>query len=239
MNEEINTVKEWYESSYLDNGLKAQRRYPNEELLRFMGREFFDIPLKDRKDKHILEIGCGSCANLWMIAKEGFSTYGLDLSEEAINLGHKMLEEWGINGVDLKVGSMTKLPYKDKSLDAVVDILSAYCLDEENFEICMKEISRVLKPGGCFFSYTPGKNSDAFQNHKPSKLIDASTLNGIYRESSPYKGNHFPFRFIHFEEYTALMNKNGLEVTYSESISRSYYNRQEYFEFLVFQGSKL
>jgi len=239
MNKKINAVKKWYESSYLDNGIKAQRRYPNEELLRFMGEVFSNLPFKDRKRKVILEIGCGSCANLWMIAREGFTTYGLDLSKEAINLGSKILKEWGINNANLSVGSMTKLPYEDESIDVVVDVLSAYCLDERDFELSVKEINRVLKPGGCFFSYTPGKKSDAYKNYKPSKLIDKSTLNGIHRDTSPYQGNHFPFRFINSKEFNLLMKKNGFKVSYSESIMRSYYHRKEFFEYLVFQATKL
>lgn len=239
MNKEINKVKNWYENSYLVHGINAQRKYPNEELLRFIGRNFLNLDSQARKNKHILEIGCGSCSNLWMISKEGFTTYGLDLSKEAITLGYKMLKSWNLSEVDLKVGSMTNLPYKDNSMDAIVDVLSAYCLAEKDFELCLKEIRRVLKPGGCFFSYTPGKNSDAFKDYKPSRFIDKSTLNGIHRESSPFKGNHFPFRFVSSGEYEELMKKYDLEVTYSESILRSYYDKKEYFEFLVFQGTKL
>ena len=34
----------------------------------------------------ILEAGCGSGGNLWMIAQEGFNTYGLDFSKESIKV---------------------------------------------------------------------------------------------------------------------------------------------------------
>ena len=42
-------VKNWYQASYLDNGINAQRLYPNEELLRFMGRNFFSLSENERK----------------------------------------------------------------------------------------------------------------------------------------------------------------------------------------------
>ena len=46
----MNKVKEWYENSYKNAGFKAQRRYPNEELLRFFGKYFLIvIPIMDVK----------------------------------------------------------------------------------------------------------------------------------------------------------------------------------------------
>jgi hypothetical protein len=60
----------WYEQSYGEHGFAAQRRYPNEELLRFFGRHFFSLPFRRRKDIRVLETGRGSGANLWMIARE-------------------------------------------------------------------------------------------------------------------------------------------------------------------------
>ena len=82
-------VKSWYEKSYKNSGFKAQRRYPNEELLRFLGTNFFNKDATDRKNIKVLEVGCGSCPNLWMIAKEGFDAYGLDLSDESLKLGDR------------------------------------------------------------------------------------------------------------------------------------------------------
>ena len=42
-------TKKWYDESYSKYGLSAQRRYPNEEMLRFMGRNFFSVEKEKRK----------------------------------------------------------------------------------------------------------------------------------------------------------------------------------------------
>jgi len=72
--------KNWYDDSYRSGGFSSQRRYPNEELLRFFGRHYFLLPPEQRRKIRILEVGCGSGANLWMIAREGFEAHGIDLS---------------------------------------------------------------------------------------------------------------------------------------------------------------
>ena len=54
----IDKVKSFYEDSYASMGFAAQRRYPNEELCRFMGRNLFSIPQQERSDIKILEVGC-------------------------------------------------------------------------------------------------------------------------------------------------------------------------------------
>jgi len=172
-----------------------------------------------------------------MVAKEGFTTHGIGLSGSAIRLGKEMLDKWGVVA-DLRIGQMTELPYENESFDAVLDVLSGYCLDEKDFHTCLWEIVRVLKPGGRFFSYTPGKGSDAFQHHSPAKMIDASTLNGIHRNDSPYFGNYFPFRFVHPKELRQAVEDNGLEVRYLETVHRTYFNRRETFEYVVMVAEK-
>ena len=230
-------TENWYEASYLKEGFDSQRRYPNEELLRYMGRNFFPIPINSRKDIRILELGCGSCANLWMVAKEGFKTYGIDLSQEAIRLGKIMLGHWGVEA-DLQTGDMKSLPYEDNLFDVVLDVFSTYCLPDADFNRCLGEIERVLKPGGSFFCYTPGKNSKAFESHAPASKIDESTLEGIHRKSSPFYGNFYPFRFVHPEELKVEVENIGMEVSYLEINQRSYYNRQEVFEHVVLEAKK-
>jgi SAM-dependent methyltransferase len=225
-------VKSFYEKSYGHDGFDAQRRYPNEELCRFMGRHYFPIPLEERRNVRILEVGCGSGANLWMIAREGFDAHGLDLSEEAIRLSARMLQHYKTKAT-LSIGDMMACPFPDEYFDAVVDIFSAYCLDEVGFAFFLAEVRRLLKPRGRMFSYTPSKASDAFRNHAPARLIDASTLDGIRRPDSPFSGNLYPFRFIDKESYAAAIAEHSLEVTYCETVARTYNGGREYFEFVV------
>jgi len=83
-------AKSWNDATYSAQGFAAQRLYPNEELLRFMRRNFFGVPRAEHGKIKILKAACGSGANLWMIAREGFDTYGFDLSPPAITLYAEM-----------------------------------------------------------------------------------------------------------------------------------------------------
>ena len=228
---------EFYEASYGRSGFAAQRRYPNEELLRFIGSNYFHLPREERNRIRVLEVGCGSGANLWMLAHEGFETHGIELSPEGVALAKRMLDEWSVKA-DVKTADMTALPFSSSCFDGVVDVFSSYCLDETGFARFAAELARVLKRAGRFFSYTPSKASDAFKDPGPSKRIDTSTLDGIHRETSPYHGNLYPFRFASPEDITQTMSQNGLRISSLERIGRTYRNGQEYFEFLSYVACK-
>lgn len=232
MQDREHTVRAWHEESYSRDGFGAQRRYPNEELCRFMGREYFCVPREARKNVRILEVGCGSGANLWMLAREGFDAYGIDLSAEAVRLCGLMLENYGVSATT-HAADMKATPFSDAYFDAIVDVFSAYCLNEKDFGAYLDEVRRLLKPGGRYFSYTPSKGSDAFRNHAPSVKLDSSTLDGIQRRDSPYFGNFYPFRFTTCDEYAAALAERGLATAYRETVARTYRQGKEYFEFTV------
>ena len=228
----------YYEASYGRSGFAAQRRYPNEELLRFIGSNYFGLSRAERASIRVLEVGCGSGANLWMLAHEGFETHGIDLSPEGVALAKQMLDAWSVHA-HLAAADMTSLPYPSGHFDVVVDVFSSYCLDEEAFARFAVEVARVLKPGGRFFSYTPSKAADAFKNPGPTaKFVDMSTLDGIRRETSPFFGNLYPFRFAAPDDVAQTMSKHGLHLASMERIGRTYRNGAEYFEFLSYVAEK-
>ena len=208
-----------------------------------MGRNWVHLPGSQRKNVKILELGCGSGSNLWMLKREGFDAYGIDLSSEAIDLAKQMCEHWSMDYLSvtgdtcLSVQDMTELSFPDETFDTVLDIFSAFCLTESEWKCCLNEVSRVLKKHGKVFVYTPSKSSDAFFNHMPAKMIDNSTLEGILRETSPYYGNNYPVHFMSKED----MEKSAgdlFEITYFEKVGRTYRNGLEYFEFLVYELTK-
>ena len=82
----MSTVANWYESSYRNLGINAQRKYPNEELSRFIGRRFSHLASSEKSSLQVLEVGCGSGANLRMLAEEKFNVLGLDISLRALML---------------------------------------------------------------------------------------------------------------------------------------------------------
>jgi SAM-dependent methyltransferase len=231
------TTKSYYEAAYQHHGLDAQRRYPNEELCRFVGRHYLAVPRAQRAAIRILEVGCGSGANLWMIAREGFDAYGVDLSDNGVELCQQMLARYGVSA-SLRAADMAALPFQDQTFDCVVDVFSSYCLDEQGFDRYLDEVARLLKPDGLYFSYAPSKRSDAFLNHAPAAKIDASTLDGIRRETSPFYGNLYPFRFVSGEEYAAAISARRLTPIYNERVGRTYRGGEEYFEFVVIAARK-
>jgi ubiquinone/menaquinone biosynthesis C-methylase UbiE len=231
-------AKDYHESMFQKYGMAAQRRYPNEELCRFMGRHFFTLSPAEKSQKKILELGCGTGANLWMTAREGLDSYGIDISAKAVELCHEMLGSWGTKA-KLQEMCMTDLDYPDEYFDAVLDIFSTFCLDMENFEICLKHVARVLKARGKFFSYTPSAGSAAFTNYQPSKKIDEYTLSGITRKDSAYSGSNHPFRFLNKDLCEKQLAIHGLKVTYLETTSRTYNHMGEYFEFIIFEAEKI
>jgi SAM-dependent methyltransferase len=190
--------------AYKSMGFGAQRRYPNEELCRFIGRNYFSVPTDKCCEIKILELGTGTASNLWMIAKEGFDAYGIDLASSAIPLARNMLDGYDVKAA-VQTADMTQLPFPGRHFDCVLDVFSAYSLDEIGFQRAVAEVARVLKPQGRFFVYTPGKKSDAFLNFRPAERIDGSTLNGIYRETSAYFGNNHPFRFVTHAELASIL----------------------------------
>ena len=128
-------------------------KYPSEDVIRFVARNFYKVP--DRGSVNILEVGCGTGANLWYIAKEGFAAYGIDGSASAIATCRQRMdaEVPGWKG-ELTEGDVSSLPYGDVCFDAVIDIECIYANLYDDAKRIYQEAHRVLKPGGKFLSKT-------------------------------------------------------------------------------------
>ena len=57
---------EVFDRQYRSQGLGAQRRYPNESLIQFLANRYLKLSSAEIKATRVLEVGCGSGANLWM-----------------------------------------------------------------------------------------------------------------------------------------------------------------------------
>ena len=121
-------------------------KYPPEELVRFVARNFYKVP--DRRTVRMLELGCGTGANIWYMAREGFDVSGVDGSASAIGKAQQRMKDEGL-AVNLAVGDISKLPGAvTPPFDAIIDVC---CLQHNPLSVARSTLSRVyefLRPRG-------------------------------------------------------------------------------------------
>lgn len=106
-----------------------------------------------------IEMGCGKGRNVIYLAsqKENEKVYGFDFSTSAIGVAKERSKKAGVsNRAEFSVGDATfTWPYKSNSFDYVIDNFTS--TDIESIKgrfFAIKEIKRVLKPGGFLMVYT-------------------------------------------------------------------------------------
>ena len=65
-------------------------KFSDNDFYSNVNKELIDS-LDIKSDLNIVDLGCGSGGNLWMLANEGFRTYGLDISSKSIQITKKIL----------------------------------------------------------------------------------------------------------------------------------------------------
>lgn len=129
------------------------RYWPNEELVRFLGRTYGPMTQEKGSGLTAVEMGSGVGGNVWALAKWGFFTYGLELSSEAIRLGVAHAKRNGFEHLkDYRhyiAPSVIQLPAK--CANVVIDVQTIQHLPEGDARQMYCEIHRVLVPGGVFF----------------------------------------------------------------------------------------
>jgi SAM-dependent methyltransferase len=133
-------------------------RYPGEDLIRFVARNFFAV--SNRAATRMLEVGSGPGANLWFLAREGFAVYGMDGSATAAAIARRRLDSecpgWSerSGGGEVLTGDILQLPWPDSLFDAAIDAEAVYCNDFEDSRRIYGEMHRTTRPGGKLFVRT-------------------------------------------------------------------------------------
>ena len=103
------------------------------------------IPYKHLYGKEVLEIGCGSGAHARLITEEGARLTAVDLTEKAIKLTQTRLSLAGLTA-DIHQMDARNLSFEDGRFDFVWSW--GVINHSEDTEQIIKEIARVLRPGG-------------------------------------------------------------------------------------------
>ncbi|MFC2136516.1 methyltransferase domain-containing protein [Bacteroidota bacterium] len=141
-------------------------KYPPEELVIFISRHYGKE--LNKKEIKILDLGCGTGAATWFIAREGYDAYGVDASETGIKIAKERLKSENLNAT-FTVQDFIDLDYPDNYFDCVVDVMALLANNLDNLQIIMKEINRVIKSDGRMFSMLFSDKCSFFESAREIK----------------------------------------------------------------------
>jgi SAM-dependent methyltransferase len=112
----------------------------------FRGFRRFITPLvqsatEGRSDVRILDCGCGTGANVDLLARFG-RAYGFDLTESGLRFGREA------GRTRLARATVTSVPFPTAFFDLVTSFDVIYALEERDERDALAEMFRLLKPGG-------------------------------------------------------------------------------------------
>lgn len=140
--------KRFWDKEYKNPDIFNLSKEPAEDLKKFtrwLEREF-DGNFIDQKS-FVLDVGCGNGRNLIYLSKEfRCKGVGYDISDEAIKQARESAKGLPLEFISRNIAGT--YPLEDGSVDVIIDMMASHYLRESDRQIYLKEISRILKPGG-------------------------------------------------------------------------------------------
>jgi ubiquinone/menaquinone biosynthesis C-methylase UbiE len=107
----------------------------------------YDLALRYlRPDDNVLDIGCANGIHMRLLAGSCRHITGIDINEAMLDIAGTAMAENGIANVSLEKRSATDLGFADASFDLVYSFSTLLLIPD--IERALREISRVLRPGG-------------------------------------------------------------------------------------------
>ncbi|MGQ0762873.1 MAG: class I SAM-dependent methyltransferase [Acidobacteriota bacterium] len=177
-----------------------------------------DIRAQAKHDLRILDVGCGTGANLRMLREYG-TAEGVDISQQAVDFCYERF----LN--DVRLGAAEELPHAKDTFDLVTALDVIEHLDDDF--VGLSEIRRVLRPNGHALLFVPAFMflwgvQDDVSNHRRrytrKQLIEAVTAAGLEVETISYANFTF-FLPVLLVRWTMRVLKLKADTEYGINIS--------------------
>jgi tellurite methyltransferase len=117
----------------------------------------FDQLLKGRfvPGMRVLDAGCGGGRNLVYLLRSGYEVFGVDESREAVAQTQRLAAALAphLPADNFRIEAVERTSFSDTDFDLVLSsAVLHFARDEDQWKAMVKEMWRVLKPGGIFFA---------------------------------------------------------------------------------------
>ncbi len=123
-------------------------RWPAEEVVRAVSR----LAAAIGRPLSVLELGCGTGAQLWYLEHEGHDAVGLDLSAVGLVHAQSRMAEEGC-ATRLARADAARIPFRSGIFDLVLDVEAFAHNHEDRGSQLWAEAARVLRPAGHLLSF--------------------------------------------------------------------------------------
>jgi glycosyltransferase involved in cell wall biosynthesis/2-polyprenyl-3-methyl-5-hydroxy-6-metoxy-1,4-benzoquinol methylase len=151
-------------------------------------------------DASVLDVGCGDASNYqsWLV-QQVRKLSAIDISRTGIEVAKRM-------GIDAQVHDFaTRFPFEDNTFDGATCIEVLEHLYDPKF--CVKEIFRVLKPGGLLVTSVP---NNGYFRERLKALTRAEMSTSITDFANEWKGAHI--RFYSMRSFTRMLEVAGFKI---------------------------
>ena len=141
---------DWWRHIFNANYLRTDGDVVGDENITALEVDRFSELLAVDKNASMLDLCCGQGRHVIEFARRGYTNlHGLDRSRYLINRAKSECRKEGL-GVSFKEGDARKLPYRSNYFDVVMVLGNSFGYFESSQDdlLVLKEIRRILKPGG-------------------------------------------------------------------------------------------
>lgn len=175
----------------------------------------------------VFDLGCGIGRHTVYFASLGYDVVAFDIEEDAVKRTKDWLKKEGLKA-EVYQGKMTKIDQPDNYFDLVLAFNVIYHAFKPDIETTIKNIYRILKPGGYFFGTMLTKDKDQPFRDKTG-VIDEQTI--IKMDGAEVGVPHF---FSYYEDLLEFFKEFEIKNVYY----KEYYDQPHTLEnYLAKKGS--
>jgi SAM-dependent methyltransferase len=218
--------KKAWEREYKNPNFVTKNPKPQESIMKFL-RWVKKNKQLELEGLSLLDLGCGTGRNsFYMANKYDAQVTAFDFAAPAIDFAKK---HFAHENVDFSVRDMSEdFPLEDGSVDLVFDVMASFALKEDGRENYLKEMHRVLKPGGLVYIRTLAKEGD-----KNAAFLIKENTGGEYdtyihptlgSQERVFSGPDFKELYGRYFDVVRMERKSGYQKFDGQPYKRNYWS---------------